>query len=120
MVKYRVYTYFVVTMILYFIVRFVRIVFPDSPDFIRYYLTDILFVPAMALFALIFARFFKNDPALKISPLLLLFQTVVIAFYFEYYLPNYSVRAVEYTSDLLDVVMYFIGAGLFLLLQKRL
>ena len=120
MVKYRVYTYFVITMILYFIVRFVRIVFPNSPDFARYYLTDILFVPAMALFALIFGRLIKNDSTLKISPILLLFQTIVIAFYFELYLPYYSSRALEYTSDGWDVLMYFIGAGLFLLLQKRL
>lgn len=120
MVKYRIYTYFVATMILYFIVRFVRITFPNAPDFVLYYLTDILFVPAMALFALMFGRLIKNDPTLKISPLLLLFQTVVIALYFEFYLPYYSSRAAEYTSDIWDVLMYFIGAGIFLLIQKRL
>jgi hypothetical protein len=107
-------------MICYFIVRFIRIISPEAPDFIRFYLTDILFIPAMALFGLIFGRFIKNDYTIKISPLLLLFQTILITFYFEYYLPFYSSRASEYTSDLWDVLMYFIGAVLFLLLQRRL
>lgn len=107
-------------MIFYFIVRFIRIVFPEAPNFIRFHLTDILFIPAMALFALIFGRFIKNDQTLKISPVLLFFQASLIALYFELYLPYYSARASEYTSDLWDVVMYFMGAFLFLFIQKRL
>lgn len=107
-------------MFLYFIVRFVRIVFPEAPDFIRFYLTDVLFVPAMALFALIFGRLIKNDQTLKISTLLLFVQTSLIAFYFELYLPFYSSRSAEYTSDLWDVLMYFIGAIIFVIIQKRL
>lgn len=120
MVKYRIYGYFIVTMILYFIVRFIRILFPEAPSFIRFYLTDVMFVPAMALFGLIFVRFIKNDHTLKISPILLFFQTILIALYFELYLPYYSSRALQYTSDLWDVLMYFVGAIIFLFLQKRL
>ena len=107
-------------MTVYFIVRFIRIVFPESPDFIRYHLTDLLFIPAMSLFALIFGRFIKNDNTLKISPVLLFIQTSLVALYFEVYLPYYSPRASEYTSDFVDVIMYGIGALLFLILQKRL
>jgi len=120
MAKYRIYIYFLGIMFFYFIVRFIRIVFPNAPDFVRYHLTDLLFIPAMALFALIFARLIKRDKKLTIQPFLLFFQTSIIALYFEIYLPFYSPRAGEYTSDMIDVMMYFIGAILFLLLQKRL
>lgn len=120
MAKYSVYIYFCGIMFLYFIVRFIRIVFPNAPDFVRFHLTDLLFIPAMALFALIFIRIIKRNDKLKISPFLLFFQTGLIALYFEFYLPFYSPRATEYTSDMIDILMYFLGAILFLLLQKRL
>lgn len=120
MAKYRIYTYFFGIMFFYFIVRVVRIGFPNAPDFVRYHLTDLLFIPAMALFALIFARLIKRDKKLTIPPFLLFFQTSIIALYFEIYLPFYSSRASEYTSDIIDVMMYFVGAIVFLLLQKRL
>jgi len=74
----------------------------------------------MALFALIVGRFIKRDSTLKVPPFLLFFQTGLISLYFELYLPYYSSRSTEYTSDLMDVLMYFIGAFLFLILQKRL
>lgn len=74
----------------------------------------------MALVGLIFGRFIKREPRLKIAPVLLFFQTSIVALYFELYLPFYSPRSTEYTSDLIDVLMYFIGAILFLIVQKRL
>ena len=107
-------------MTLYFIVRIIRVTLPNAPDFIRYHLTDLFFVPAMGLFGLILVRLIKRDATLQISPLLLFFQTFLIALYFEWYLPFYSPRHTEYTSDLMDVLMYFIGAVLFLILQKRI
>ena len=107
-------------MTFYFMIRFIRFEFPTAPDFIRFHLTDLLFVPAMALFALIAVRLVKNDLSLKITPLLVFFQTVIISIYFELYLPYYSPRANEYTSDFIDIIMYFSGALLFLVLQKRI
>lgn len=74
----------------------------------------------MALFALMIGRWLKRDPTLKVSTSVVLLQTGIISVYFEWYLPYHSARSIEYTSDWLDVLMYFVGAILFLLIQKRL
>jgi len=106
-------------MICYFIVRIIRSTFDSAVDFIQFYLTDLLFIPAMATIALIVVRLLKRNPQIVIDARLVFLQTVLISFYFEWYLPTYSSNATWYTSDLWDVAMYFCGAVLFLLLQRR-
>jgi hypothetical protein len=109
---------FIIIMLLYFMIRCFRDTFPSLPQFFRFYLTDLLFVPAMASIALVVIRFLKQDSTLLISSVLLLFQTTLISIYFEWYLPNFDRNSDWYTGDLLDVLMYFIGAFFFYLLQR--
>ena len=116
MVRYRPHIYFVAIMISYFLVRYIRIDLETPGHFVEYYLTDLLFVPAMSLFALILVRAIKRDPQITISALLVFIQVVLISLYFEWYLPSRT----AYTADLIDVVMYLLGGILFLLIQKRL
>ncbi|MDG1657784.1 MAG: hypothetical protein P8M19_02240 [Crocinitomicaceae bacterium] len=80
-------------------------------------MTDLLFVPAMASVSLFFVRIIKRDHKILIGPLLLLVQTVLISFYFEWYLPNFDQNSHWYTSDMKDVIYYFIGAILYFGLQ---
>ena len=116
--KYKPHIIFVGIMICYFLVRYIRSAFHSAPDFIHFYLTDLLFVPAMATIALIIIRFMKRNQRIVIDAKLIFLQTALISFYFEWYLPSYGPNSHWYTGDLWDVLMYFCGAFIFLLLQR--
>ena len=118
MVRYRLHTYFVLLMFFYFSVRIIRVGVNDISDFIRFYLTDLIFVPTMALFSLIFVRFLKRNQTIRISPSLVFFQVVLVSLFFEWYLPNYSAKSDWYTSDPWDVFNYILGGFIFLLIQR--
>lgn len=102
-------------MALYFLVRWVYIF--GTTGILRWYLTDLLFVPAMCLFGLIILRRLKNDRFLRIPWYNVWLQVLAVSVYFEWYLPSQNS---QYTSDPLDVAMYFIGGLLFILVQKWL
>jgi len=120
MVRFRPHFYFLGLMFAYLLVRYLRVSVDMLPDFFRFYLTDLLFVPTMSIFALIAVRLLKRDRTLRIPAHYVFIQVVLVSLFFEWYLPNYSSKAHWYTSDLLDVLMYVIGGFLFLLLQRRL
>jgi hypothetical protein len=103
-------------MLAYFAVRWLRNF--TTNEFISYYLTDLLFVPAMCTFALIGVRFIKRKPDLLIPGHFVLLQTIFVSFYFEWYLPEYHGKPGWYTSDIMDVLMYILGATLFILIQR--
>ena len=104
-------------MVLYFIVKYVQ-PFIDN-TFIDGYFTDLLFVPAMSLFALIGVRFIKRDNTITIPLHLILLQTLLVGMYFELYLPTQEAITGNYTSDPIDVLMYILGGGLFFVLQRQ-
>lgn len=103
----------------YFLVRYVRTHWIDAPNFVKYYLTDLLFVPTMCLFALLLLRLIKRDKTISISFGLIFTQVALVSIYFEWYLPTYKRHIHPYTSDLWDVAMYILGGILFWVLQKR-
>lgn len=103
----------------YVLVRFVRTNWIDAPLFIKYYLTDLLFVPTMCLFALIIIRFIKRDKTITISLGLIFTQVALVSIYFEWYLPKFQSHVHPYTSDLWDVLLYVLGGFLFWKLQKK-
>lgn len=118
MVSYRPHIAFSLIMGAYFLIRYMRSTFPGLPDFVRFHLTDLLFVPAMCLFALLAVRYLKRDHSLSIPGIYVLLQTVLVALYFEMYLPeSYPGR---YTADAGDAVMYVLGGLLFVAAQRRL
>lgn len=119
MAKYRAHILFVCIMITYFIVRYVRNHF-DTISFIRYYFTDLLFVPAMCLFALIILRFLKRDPQLTVHWSAVLAQVILVSVYFEWYLPTYPPVGHMHVADFVDCVMYLIGGVCFILIQPFL
>jgi hypothetical protein len=102
-------------MAIYFLVRWVGIF--GETGWLRWYLTDLLFVPAMSTFALIGVRWIKKDSSIRIAWRHVFLQVLIVSFYFEWYLPSYDSK---YTADSWDVVMYIIGGFVFLWLQKRL
>lgn len=115
MAKRKDILFFLALMLIYFSVRWLYI-FGDH-GILRFYLTDLIFVPAMCTLGLIGVRYLKNDATLRLDWWLVLIQVILVSFYFEWYLPSIDN---SYTADALDSVMYFSGGTLFLLIQKRL
>jgi hypothetical protein len=113
-------SWFVSIMLVYFVVRCVRMKALLNSDFINFHLTDLLFVPAMCLFALMAVRWVKRDDSIVIKSWMVGVQIVFVSVYFEWYLPNYKSQIHPYTSDLADVLMYVFGGGIFLMIQRRL
>ena len=118
MVKYRAHSFFVLIMLAYIIVRVLRARVPDLSPFVRYYFTDLLFVPAMSLFALIIIRWQRNDARLLIPWYAIAVQVVLVSIYFEWYLPRNTPEGHLHVTDLIDCVMYAFGGVLFFGLQR--
>ena len=107
-------------MFVYFLTRYLRSTVENLPDFVRFHLTDLLFVPAMSLFALIILRFTRHDPSLTIHWLSVAIQVVIVSLYFEWYLPNNSPEGHIHVADSADCLMYVLGGILFVLFQPFL
>lgn len=90
------------------------------PNFVRYHLTDLLFVPAMSLFALIILRFTRRDRTVTIQWFSVAIQVVFVSLYFEWYLPNNSPKGHIHVGDIIDCLMYVLGGILFVLFQPFL
>lgn len=105
-------------MIVYFFIRYLRLNVEGLPAFIKFYATDVLFVPAMTCFALIFTRILKRNNKLLIPIYMIFIQTAVISVYFEWYLPTFKSKPGWYTSDWVDVIMYFLGAIAYIAIQQ--
>lgn len=85
------------------------------PLLVNNYLNDLLCIP-LVLGALIFIiRKIKHDPKFKLPLGFIFILSSYYAVYFEYYLPKINSR---YTSDWIDVVLYFLGGILFYFFQR--
>lgn len=118
MAKYKPHFWFLGLMSFYFTVRYLRVNVDGLPDFVRFHLTDLLFVPTMTCFALIFTRILKRDSSLLIPIYMVFIQTALVSIYFEWYLPTYKSKPGWYTADWIDVVMYFMGAFIYIVIQE--
>ncbi|WPY99386.1 hypothetical protein [Christiangramia sp. OXR-203] len=78
------------------------------------YLNDFLCMPIILTICLKTVHYLTKDRLIKISIAQALTLTFFYAIYFELILPQFVDR---YTADLIDVLLYFIGAILFLFLQ---
>lgn len=86
------------------------------PRYVRFYLNDFLILP-MVLYSTLFAvRKLKGDTSIKLSGVHIMYMCFMYALFFEYWLPSFHPR---YTSDLVDVVLYFFSGLIFYFLQKK-
>jgi hypothetical protein len=86
------------------------------PDWISFYVNDFLCMPLVLLFILAVLRYFKKKEDYQIPFLFIISLTLYYSWFFEAYLPRHNGR---YTSDPIDVVLYFCGSFLFYTVQKR-
>ncbi|MFK7784766.1 MAG: hypothetical protein AB8B56_06615 [Crocinitomicaceae bacterium] len=120
MKKYRAHIAFVLIMCTYFLIRYLRVSFPQLPDFFKYHFTDLLFVPAMSLFALIIIRFTKRSAEITIHWSAVLVQVLIVTLYFEWHLPNNPPEGHIHVSDWVDSLMYALGGLFFIFTQPLL
>lgn len=85
------------------------------PGWINNYVNDFLCLPILLGFLTFLFRRLKKDENFRFSILFILCITCYYSFYFEYYLPQNSIR---YTSDIIDVILYFSGGILFYFLNN--
>lgn len=72
-------------------------------------------MPVILGICLFIIRKFSRRKPIKISLFSAFSLATLYSLYFEYYLPEVTER---YTSDVVDVLMYFTGALIFWLVQK--
>ena len=85
------------------------------PQWVNNYWNDLLCIP-LVLGALTYSiRWLKKDDKFQFSLGFVIVLSSYYAVYFEYYLPKNNSR---YTSDWIDVLLYFSGGLLFYLFQK--
>lgn len=85
------------------------------PTFFSSYLNDLLCMPVVLSICLFLIRKISKKKELKISLFSAFSLAALYSVYFEVYLPEVTIR---YTSDVIDVLLYFSGALIFWLVQK--
>ncbi len=73
---------------------------------IQNYTNDFLCMPIVFYICQYAVRFIKSNDHIQLPLSLLFVVTFLYSWYFEWYLPQYNIR---YTSDVIDVVIYFTG-----------
>lgn len=86
------------------------------PDIIRFYLNDFLIIPIVLTISLYILRWSKNNKNYYIPLSIVLYSCFLYSFLFEYFLPKFHAR---YTSDFIDVILYFASGIIFYILQKN-
>ncbi|MBN9293350.1 MAG: hypothetical protein J0G96_05155 [Flavobacteriia bacterium] len=103
---------------LYIVIRLLRFYSLTNSYFIRFHLTDLLFIPVQLTFTLIFLRYIKRNHSLTLPTVFVWVNFILMSTLFEWYLPVCR-NSPEQTADATDVLMYFAGTLLFIFLQKR-
>lgn len=111
----KVHTYVVFSILVFLGVQSLKLFSIDSPDWIFYHLNDFLLIPIVALLGLHAAWLINKDTRIRLSFFTIFSLVVLFSVVFEYYLPKQSH---QYTADVCDVIAYFLGGVVFLILQK--
>lgn len=85
------------------------------PLLVNNYLNDLLCIPLVLGALTCIIRKIKYHPNFKLPLGFIFILSSYYAVYFEYYLPKINSR---YTSDWVDVVLYFLGGILFYFFQR--
>lgn len=86
------------------------------PNWVYFYVNDLLCMPIVLSFSLAILRFIKKTETIYVPLSIIFMLTTYYAIFFEWLMPQFNSR---YTGDLIDVFLYYIGAILFYLFQKK-
>ncbi len=84
-------------------------------SFILYHLNDLIIVPMVLTLSLNVVWILKKDRSIRLGWISILSIFLMYSLIFEYYLPQTMSR---YTADWYDILCYFIGSVIFIILQK--
>ncbi|REE17055.1 hypothetical protein DFQ09_105269 [Winogradskyella pacifica] len=87
------------------------------PNWMYFYVNDFLCMPIVLSACLAILRILKKTKTLYVPISVVLALTLYFSIYFEWLMPQINTR---YTSDIIDVGLYFLGAILFFKFQKQL
>jgi hypothetical protein len=86
------------------------------PDVLSSYMADLLCLPLLLSATLLLIRWIKHRPQFFLGKGHVIFILCYVSIVFEYILPLYHPM---YTSDMIDVYCYVLGASSFVFMQKR-
>lgn len=109
--------YFVTCVCLYILIRIDRVTqWFRFPPFILYNFNDFLCLPIILTLTVCILRYLKRDQDIELSGRLIFGEAIFYSVLFEFLLPIYSMK---YTADLIDVLMYGLGALFYGVMMKR-
>ena len=86
------------------------------PKFVRFYVNDFLIIPIVLYICLFVIQKLKRNNEIQLSFLNIIYLSTLYSVIFEYWLPKFHPR---YTTDFIDVVLYFLSGIIFYFLQKE-
>lgn len=86
------------------------------PRLINNYFNDLICMPFVLKICQYTVRIVKSDSKLTLPTSLQVVVTLIFSIYFEFILPIYNPR---YTSDWVDVIMYFLGLLIFITIERQ-
>ena len=86
------------------------------PKLIRFYANDFLIIPIVLYISLFVIQKLKGNDKIQLSFLNIIYLCTLYSVIFEYWLPKFHPR---YTTDFIDVALYFLSGVLFYFLQKE-
>jgi hypothetical protein len=107
---------FFLSLVCLYIINKLTILWIDNiPLFFKNYFSDLLFLPIVLIICLTVIRYIKKETVLKLNFFMVLALTLFYSWFFEIYAPKYYPHQI---GDSIDIVMYFLGALIFLVYQK--
>lgn len=107
--------YIACSLFVFSIVQSLKIFSIAAPQWLFSYLNDFLVIPIITTISLHGIWLLKGNKAIRLNGFTIGSLVVLYAIYFEYYLPQKSLR---YTGDIWDVVCYALGGLVFYILQR--
>ena len=109
--------YFILSVVLYLLIRILRLFEIHIPEILNSHLTDFLFMPILLTVSLIGVRVIKRNKLINLTIGMIFISTVFVSFMFEIFMPS---RSSLFIKDYWDVVAYITGALFFYTVQSRL
>ena len=110
--------YFIVLCLIYCTNKFFQSSFTDDTFvqlFLKNQLNDLLYIPIVLTICLVGVRVLKGQPYLVLNGYLVGIMTLFFIIIFEFISPKFYFHSV---GDWIDVLMYTLGAVLFMVFQK--
>ena len=108
--------YFILSVVLYLLIRILRLFEIQIPEIINSHLTDFLFIPILLTLSLVGVRILKRDECVLLTKGMVISSLIIVSLVFELIMPF---RSVLYVKDYWDIAAYGLGTAAFWFLQRK-